>query len=106
MNLKSSIHLDEGHKVLVGVVVVPVHSPLGAHVSRPGLLDEALHVLHHDAVLDVVTLEEGLEPGHVLAGHHDVGGLAWIGVPPEVEVCPDLEISQNLSLLHGELLSS
>ena len=106
MNLKISIHLDEGHKVLVGVVVVPVHSTLGAHVPRPGLLDEALHVLHHYATLDVVLLEEVLEPGHVPVGHHNVSGLARVGVPPEVEVCSDLEVPQYLSLLHRELLST
>ena len=100
------MYLDEGLKVLMGVVVVPVHATLGTHVPGSGLLDEALHVLHHDAVLDVVTLEEGLQPGHVLAGHHDVGGLAWIGVPPEVEVCPDLEVPQQLSLLHREFFSA
>ena len=90
----------------MGVVIVPVHAPLGAHVPGPGLLDEALHVLHHDAVLDVVTLEEGLEPGHVLAGHHDIGGLTRVGIPPEVKVCLDLEVPQQLSLLHGELFSA
>ena len=100
------MYLDEGLKVLMGVVVVPVHATLGTHVPGSGLLDEALHVLHHDAVLDVVTLEEGLEPGHVLAGHHDVGGLTRVGIPPEVKVCLDLEVPQQLSLLHGELFSA
>ena len=106
MNPTSSIHLDEGNKVLVRVVVIPVHGPLGAHIPGPGLLDKTLHILHHHATLDVVLLQEVLKPGHVSVGHHDVSSLARVGVPPEVEVCPDLEVPQYLSLLHGELLSA